>query len=76
MDEYAAGRTRPSLEAATTHCVKLVLLGQSAVEQMRKRQPALQAEQRTDEGPNAQTMGPRASPHFEHFKSMKQMREA
>jgi len=46
MNKFAAG----SLGAVTTHCIKWVLSGRLAAEQMRKWQQALQAEQITDAG--------------------------
>jgi len=47
MNKFAAG----SLGAFTAHRIKWILSGRSAVEQMRQRQQALQAEQIIDAGP-------------------------
>jgi len=47
MNKFAAG----SLGAVTVHRIKCILSGRSAVEPMRQRQQALQAEQIMDGGP-------------------------
>jgi len=47
MNKFAAG----SLGAVTAHCIKWILSGRSALEQMRQWQQALQAEQIIDAGP-------------------------
>jgi len=47
MNKFAAG----SLGAVTTHRIKWILSGWSAVEQMRQWQQVLQAEQIMDAGP-------------------------
>jgi len=47
MNKFAAG----SLGAVTAHRIKWILLGRSAVEQMRQWQQALQAEQNMETGP-------------------------
>jgi len=52
MNKFAAG----SLGAVTAHCIKWILSGRSAVEQMRQWQQALQAECRL------WTLGPRDLP--------------
>jgi len=49
--------------------IKWIISGQSAVEQMRQWQQALQAEQII-------TLGLGGSPHYQHFKSLKQRKEA
>jgi len=65
MNKFAAG----SLGAVTAHRIKWILSGRSAGEQMRQWQQALQAEQIIDAGPK------RVSLH-QHFKSLKQRKEA
>ena len=65
MNKFAAG----SLGAVTAHRIKWILSGRSAGEQMRQLQQALQAEQIID-------AVPRGSPHCQHFKSLKQRKEA
>jgi len=65
MDKIAAG----SLGAVTAYCIKWILSGRSA------------GEQKSDRGSKRcklsrlLTLGPRGSPRYQHFKSLKQRKE-